>query len=590
MNTKKSGNYQGDIHNVAYRQPYLEKAVTRRDMVADAGREMESLDGEWNFFIDQYDTFLRARWYQAPLKDAAGRSLPVDFDFDQWDRIRVPSCWNTQAPEYFYYEGTAVYTRTFEYHPRGEKHAVLKIGAANYESFVFLNGQFVGCHRGGSTPAYFDITAQLATDNRISIVVNDTRRQENVPAENTDWFNYGGIFRSVELLRLPEVFIRDFRLTLVPGSGFGKIRASVALSAPAAVSGRLSVPELGVDRPFETAGGKWEAEIDCSPELWSPDHPKLYDVRLTAGADALTDRIGFREIRVEGLDVLLNGEKIYLKGISCHEDSVSNGRAVTEDEIVENLRLAKELGCNYMRLAHYPHTEKVARTADRLGLMLWEEIPVYWAIDFENPDTLADAKNQLEELITRDCNRASVVIWSVGNENADTDARLHFMKTLAETAKAEDPTRLVSAACLVDIAANKIADRLADSLDIIGINEYYGWYNPNFALLPECFANSRVTKPVVISEYGAGARAGCRGTSDDLFTEDMQKAVYEKQVATLGAIPVVRGMSPWILFDFRCPRRHNRYQRGYNLKGLLSADKKTKKLAFYVLQRFYATR
>ena len=175
----------------------------------------------------------------------------------------------------------------------------------------------------------------------------------------------------------------------------------------------------------------------------------------------------------------------------------------------------------------------------------------------------------------------------MGNENPDTDARLRFMSALAQTAKRDDPTRLVSAACLVDTVANKISDRLADFLDVIGINEYYGWYNPNFSLLPQCFANSRVTKPVVVSEWGAGARAGFHGTADDLFSEEMQKAVYEKQVTILGKIPAVRGMSPWTLFDFRCPRRHNRYQRGYNLKGVLSADKKHKKLAFYVLQRFY---
>jgi beta-glucuronidase len=313
-------------------------------------------------------------------------------------------------------------------------------------------------------------------------------------------------------------------------------------------------------------------------------------VEVSCGNDIIKEKIGFREIEVKGTDVYLNGNKIFLKGVSCHEESVVNGKALKEDEIIENLKIAKEMNCNYMRLAHYPHTEKTAKFADEMGIMLWEEIPVYWAIDFDNPVTLNDAENQLKELIRRDINRASVIIWSVGNENADTDSRLNFMKTLAIAAKEEDPTRLVSAACLVDHVENRIADRLADYLDIIGLNEYYGWYDPDFERLPACFNNSSITKPVVISEFGADACYGYRGTYDDMFTEDMQKDIYEKQIKTISTVEYVKGISPWILYDFRCPRRHNKIQRGYNLKGLFTRDKKHKKLAYYVMKQFYASK
>ena len=105
------------------------------------------------------------------------------------------------------------------------------------------------------------------------------------------------------------------------------------------------------------------------------------------------------------------GKEIFLKGISCHEESVENGKALSIDEIRENLKIAKELGCNFVRLAHYPHSRETARLADELGMMLWEEIPVYWAIDFGNPETFADAQNQMTELILRDWRRASVIIW-----------------------------------------------------------------------------------------------------------------------------------------------------------------------------------
>jgi beta-glucuronidase len=284
----------------------------------------------------------------------------------------------------------------------------------------------------------------------------------------------------------------------------------------------------------------------------------------------------------------LNGNKIILKGISIHEESVLNGKAITVDEIKENFNILKDLNCNYARLAHYPHTEKASRIADQIGLLLWEEIPVYWAIDFGNKLTYEDAQNQLIELIKRDQNRASVIIWSVGNENPDTDERLEFMKSLALKAKVTDPSRLVSAACLVDRINLVIIDRLAEYLDIIGVNEYYGWYEPDINDLKKLFNNSKPEKPVIISEFGADARAGARGSADDLWTEDKQLSVYNIQFSTFKEIPYIKGISPWILFDFRCPRRNNPFQQFYNRKGLLSEDKKIKKMAYYCLKDFYS--
>ena len=271
--------------------------------------------------------------------------------------------------------------------------------------------------------------------------------------------------------------------------------------------------------------------------------------------DYVKDRIGFREIKVDQGEILLNGKPIFLRGISSHEESVENGKALTDAERIENIQLAKELGCNFMRIAHYPHDERMAKLADEYGILLWEEIPVYWAIRFERKATYEDAENQLMELITRDWNRASVIIWSVGNENADTDERLNFMSKLARRAHKEDETRLVSAACLVDSEKNMIADRLIEYLDVIGINEYCGWYTPDFEKLPQLMANSSPQKPVVITEFGADALAGHHGTITDKGTEECQAYVYKLQIDTLRKISYIKGMTPWILYDFRCPRR-----------------------------------
>lgn len=480
-----------------------------------------------------------------------------------------------------------IFTRKFFFEKQDENERVfLKIGAANYLCRVFLNKKYVGMHRGGSTPFYFDITDFLAHDNRMLIQADSTRRDGQVPPAVTDWFNYGGIYRDIEIIRVPEIHIKDFKIFLEPGSGLKKIHVSVTVSEKINSSAVLTIEELGIREKITVTDGSGEITFTASPKLWSPENPVLYDVSLSCGNDSVRDKVGFREIRVRGMDILLNGSPVFLKGISCHEDSAANGKALTDEERLANIRLAKELGCNFMRVAHYPHNERMAQLADELGILLWEEIPVYWNVHFDSRDTYADARNQLHELITRDFNRASVIIWSVGNENEDTDERLAFMKNLADFARKTDPARAVSAACLVNFSKNAIEDRLEEYLDIIGVNEYCGWYTADLNMLPALFENSRPQKPVIITEFGADALSGNRGTITDKGTEDCQAYVYEKQIENIKKISYIKGMTPWILRDFRCPRRTAATQKYYNTKGLVSADG-VKKLAFYVLHDFY---
>ena len=577
-----------DIHIEDYLAEYEMGIAGFDTMLFDRGRKAESLNGQWHYAVDQYDTCLRQKWFLEKNRDAKGFTLPTDYSFDEWPLMYLPCCWNTAAPEYLLYEGPMVFTRRFEYEPVREGERVfLKIGAANYVCRVFINGSYAGMHRGGSTPAYFEIGKYLQRDNRILIVADNTRRPAQVPPENTDWFNYGGIYRDIELFRVPADYIKDFQIELVPDGTFGSVSARVTVSGKADAAAVLSIPELGIREEIPVSGGRGAVTLKAEPELWSPENPKLYEVSLECMGDRVSDRVGFREIRVKGRQIFLNGQPIFLRGVSAHEDSVKDGKALTDAERVENIRIAKELGCNFMRAAHYPHSERMAQLADELGLLLWEEVPVYWAIRFEREDTYRDAENQLSELILRDYNRASVIIWSVGNENLDSDERLKFMGGLAERAHELDQTRLVSAACLVNGAHNRIEDRLEKYLDVIGLNEYCGWYSPDFASLPDLLENSDPEKPVIITEFGADALAGHHGTVSDKGTEECQAYVYERQTAVLRTIPYIQGMTPWILYDFRCPRRTSSLQRYYNTKGLCSADKTYKKAAFYVLQKFY---
>lgn len=589
MKQIKSKNYMSDIHLEDYAGEYENGYATAETVVFTGGRKVEKLNGIWHYAVDQYDTFLRQKWFLEKYVDDQGFTLPVDYSFDQWPVMNLPVCWNTFNTEFHIYDGSMVFTRKFIYKSvTAKEKVILKVGAANYLCRLFLNGKYVGMHRGGSTPAFWDITDFLIDgDNRIIIAVDSTRRSEQVPTENTDWFNYGGLYRDIELIRLPELYIKDFSVGLVPNTELNRIYVKIKMSEPVTGEGLFNIDELNIISKIQIVDGIADVVITANPQLWSPKNPKLYHVTLTCFEDTVCDDIGFREIRVEGRKILLNGKELFLRGISCHEESVINGKALTDDERIENIRLAKELGCNFMRIAHYPHHENMAKFADQMGILLWEEIPVYWAVKFDRKDTYQDAQNQLNELILRDKNRASVIIWSVGNENADTDERLQFMSSLAICAKKTDPYRLVSAACLVDSDKNVIADRLIDYLDIIGINEYCGWYTPNFQKLPQLMENSNPDKPVIITEFGADAMSGHHGSIDDKGSEECQVNVYEKQINVLKNISYIKGMTPWILYDFRCPRRTSFIQNYYNRKGLLDETKTYKKPAFYILQKFY---
>lgn len=563
------------------------KYATADQMIFDRSRKKESLNGLWRYALDQYDSCISQKWYEENYYDEGGNLLPVDYSFDEWDTMPLPCCFNTFDKTLLHYEGSVIFTRKFFFEKKHDDERVfLKIGAVNYLCRVFLNKKYVGMHRGGSTPFFLDITDFLEHSNRIVIQADNTRRDEQVPPAVTDWYNYGGVYRDIEIIRVPKVHIKNFQIYLETKSDFKKIHAKIMLSEKVNSSAVIEINELDIKQEMIIKDGVGELIFEASPELWSPETPKLYDVSVSCGSDSVSDRVGFREISVNGMDILLNGKPIFLKGISCHEDSVLNGKALTDEERTENLLLAKELGCNFMRVAHYPHNEKTAMLADEFGLLLWEEIPVYWGVHFDSDDTYADAENQLDELITRDFNRASVIIWSVGNENQDTDDRLKFMGGLARSAHKADPTRAVSAACLINYEKNAIEDRLEEHLDIIGVNEYCGWYTADLRMLPELFRNSDPKKPVMISEFGADALYGHRGTITDKGTEDCQAFVYEIQIENIRKIDYIKGMTPWILRDFRCPRRTAVTQKYFNTKGLVSADGK-RKMAFSVLQDFY---
>ena len=576
------------LHNEQYDRAYNLQNFNYQNLLFTGGREKESLSGEWRFTLDLHDTGLRQKWFLLEKRDPESRCDPYDYDPFAGGTITVPSCWQMVNDKWFYYEGSAWYTREIEnmiQYP--DESFFLLIVAANYDCKIFINHQFIGNHYGGSTPFCADLTDYLKQgSNTLMLCVNNNRTTDRLPLRNNDWFNYGGLYREVDLIRTPKTYIRDLFVYLVPDGNYNRIAVRVAVEGEATTVD-FTLAEAGVHLTLPIVDGYAETSFVTDIELWSPEQPKRYHVTASVGRDWVHDYVGFRQVDVVGTDIRLNGQSLYLRGVNCHEDDLLLGKMTTEEDIRRRFRDAKELNCNYLRLAHYPHHEMVARIADEVGLLLWEEIPNYWAIDFNNPATQRDAHNQLMELIVRDRNRASVIIWSVGNENADTDERLQFMTMLIKAAREADPSRLISAACLVNHAKMKIEDRLAEHLDIIGLNEYYGWYEEHFDDLIELGKNSSPTKPVVITETGAEGVLSPHAPKTGPFSERYMADVYRKQTAYLPKLDYVRGFTPWLLYDYRSERRQNPFQQGFNCKGLITADKRTRKEAFYILRDFY---
>ena len=309
----------------------------------------------------------------------------------------------------------------------------------------------------------------------------------------------------------------------------------------------------------------------------------------------MEDEIGFRTIETRGREILLNGKPIFLRGISIHEEAAfRNGRIAKVEEDRTLLGWARELGCNYVRLAHYPHNEQMVREAERMGLLVWSEIPVYWTILWEREDVYANALNQLDEMSERDQNRCNVIIWSIANETPHGDARDRFLSSLAAYAREKDPTRLISMAMERNDKSPEVLsvqDNMNEYVDIISLNEYVGWYDGTNEKIDRVRWEIDYEKPVMISEFGGGAPYGKRGEATEIWTEEYQADLYRKTLRMIEErMPPVSGISPWVLKDFRSARRLlPQTQDGFNRKGVIS-DRGERKQAFYVLQDYYKTK
>lgn len=569
-------------------------------------RNTISLSGLWNIIVDPYENgYYNYRWeafdelengamgYFGDQKSKSPSEL-IEYDFDKSSTLYVPGDWNTQDPKFYYYEGTIWYRRKFDAPSiKDGERIFLYFGAVNYRADIYLNTKKLGLHVGGFTPFYYEVTDIIKEENNSLVIkVDNKRAKEAVPTLNTDWWNYGGITRDVQLLIVPGSFIRDYSMQL-ESAETKKVSCKLFLDGIASKEKvMISIPELGIRNKVNARNSDEFSFHVKKAELWTPDNPKLYRIEIIYGHDILIDSVGFRTVSVKDKQIFLNKKPLFLRGISMHEEYAADGggRANQLWKANQMLDWAQNLGCNFVRLAHYPHSEDMIRLAEKKGILVWSEIPVYWTIDWENEETFQNAKNQLTENILRDKNRANIIIWSIANETPVNESRTKFLIRLAKQARSLDDTRLISAAMEKHYKNDTLAvveDPLAVVVDILAFNEYIGWYDglPDKCLKVSWEIPSK--KPVFISEFGGGAKFGNHGDLSHRWTEEYQEELYIKSLEMIDNIEGLCGMSPWILIDFRSPRRVlPGIQDDFNRKGLLS-EKGEKKKAYYILQEYY---
>lgn len=590
-------------------------------------RTMMNLSGLWKFSLDVDDKGEDKRWFQG---------LPSSRP------IGVPGSWNEQYEDTMFYMGSAWYQTEFHVPPqfRGQRLA-LRIGAAGYYASVWLDGELLGTHEGSSLPFEYDITRRarpgnahmlvLKIDNRLgpktippgkigsqpgqegeSSFVSEAisnfaqyvpeiqmlplllNMREQYPPVPFDFLPYAGIHRPVKLYTTPRDFIRAIRVR----TDVKRTRANIVCEVHA--EGKADSVEAVLSRGGKTfrsdasmQGGVATVEAAVpNPELWHPDRPHLYHLAVkllkkAAVVDEYHMDIGIRAINVTEKQILLNGEPIYLNGACKHEDFPILGRGLNEAMLVKDFSLMKWLGANSFRTSHYPYAEEYLMLADRMGFLVIDEMPTV-GLDYKmyNDEILNKCKGLLTELIERDGNHPSVIMWSIANEpDTFTESAAGFFGSLKAHAKELDPSRPVTLA-----AMHVPKDHTYDVVDVISINRYYGWYfDPGQLdvaakkLSDELDRiHSAHKKPVLVSEFGADSVAGLHSDPPEVFTEEYQAALLKAYIDVIRSKDFTVGEHIWNFADFKTPQHYTRTV--LNRKGLFTRERHPKLAAHVVRQ------
>jgi len=587
---------------------------TAKTLYADGPQGRYLLGGTWLFRLDPADTGVKQRLMRRTT--TAG-----------WKRVKVPNVWNVGDPSTAsMLGGVGWYRRDFALPSASAALAwAVRFESVNYRARVWLNGRRVGRNTG----AY--VAFQLPLDrikrrgtNRLVVRVDSRRRAWDFPPGGLNgedvptggWWNYGGIQREVYLQRVDTVGFK--RVSVLPSLPCRTCAASVrvrlqlrnvtASRRSVSVSGRFGSRRIRLGTRGIGAHGVTQFSKTLRighPRLWSPARPKLYAVHLTvtaggrkvAGYDLHS---GIRSIKVQGGRLFLNGEPLSFRGVGLHEDSPAQGFAIDDARREQLLTWTKELGATVIR-THYPMHPYTHELADRLGLLIWSEIPVYSVKNqyLKRKSVRRLAVKELRRDVEANANHPSVMLWSLGNELSSHPGptQVDYIDRGAKAAKALDPTRPV-ALVAAGYPSALCQERRYRSLDVVGLNDYFGWYpGPSGQIfdrttLPAYLDAVRACYPdkaIVITEFGAEANRD--GPAEEKGTYAYQQDFVNYQLGVFGAKPWLSGAIYWALTEFWVrpgwDGGNPRPTPPLHTKGLITSDGQ-RKPAWTDVQRWYS--
>jgi beta-glucuronidase len=564
-------------------------------LATSAGAATRSLAGFWDFRYDPQDRGEAAGW--ASSEDPQG-----------WARIQIPGSYDQALRNNVLYQGKAWHRTWFDASPAPGERTLLRFDGVAIRARVWVNGKLAGEHLFPYTGFTFDVTGLVHPGrNLLTVLADNQLLKDAIPDTGcTGWWNYGGINRGVFLETVPDAYLRDFSITTrMAADGWDFHFGATAVNASAETRGTLAAT-LTDDAGRTVWSGHWPLALFAGEtrageggtvrgdRAWSPESPALYRLNLTLttarGSYRESVRTGFRQIEVKGSEILLNGKRVFFKGVNYHEMYPGAGMTLGREQVRRDLLDMKALGCNFVRLAHYPHDRQVYELADELGLMLWTEIPAWQT----RPETLGSldvwrtyGAPQIAEMIAQRRTHPSVVVWSVGNEfPSDREPVEQYVARATALVRELDPTRLVTFA-----SDRRERDIAFAHVDFIAINEYFGWY---YGAIEDLAANLDLIhrkwpdKPVVVSEFGAEGVPGWTNPAPAGRGMDYSEDHQVKLVGThLGYIldPARRsfmaGALLWVYADFPNPSAFQRSGQPpiaayMNLKGLVTDDRRHK--------------
>lgn len=591
---------------------------------ANEVRSLINLDGIWNFALaSAVDIETEQAWKQ---------TIPPTI------QIPVPASYNDILVDakvkdhvgWVYYQRQVVVPKYF-----AGQHYNLRFDAATHHARVYVDGHFAGGHTGGYTPFEIEIDHLVAAGRefRLTVAVSNELTWETIPPGRIqtgkdgkrkqvyqhDFFNYSGLARSVWLCGTPPVRVQDVTVVtdLVNGETQGVVNYEVETSAalePGLVLSISLLDEQGqtVGRQSSTATGS--IAID-SPHLWQPDAAYLYRlvVEIREG-DELIDKysvnVGVRSVKVVGRQFLINGKPFYFTGFGKHEDTPVRGKGHDPAYMVHDFELLKWTNANSFRTAHYPYAEEVLDYADRHGVVVIDEtaavglnLAIVAGITGQkapptfSPDTVSDKtqathRQAIRELIRRDKNHPSVVMWCIANEPASAaEGAREYFEPLVTLTRRLDPTRPVGFANEKQAGVDQ--DLITDLFDVICLNRYYGWYlNTGDLEAAEVDMEDELRawqdkfgKPMILSEYGADTLAGLHTVMDVPWSEEYQTRVLEMSGRVLDKLDCVVGEHVWNFADFQTPSTFI-FRVDGNKKGVFTRDRRPKAAAATLKKRW----